>query len=100
MGPAYMNEYETRVEYYDNWLKEQIGEESLPDDKEERHRLIMELRQKAYQNLCDAVYQEKGYNLDAVPLPKTVERFGLLDDQALALLDAFGLSREERLVSN
>jgi aldehyde:ferredoxin oxidoreductase len=100
MGPAYMNEYETRVEYYDNWLKEQIGDESLPVEKEERQRLIMELRQRAYQNLCDAVYQEKGYNLNAVPLPETVERFGLLDDQALALLDAFGLSREERVVSN
>jgi aldehyde:ferredoxin oxidoreductase len=100
MGPAYLNEYEIRSEYYDTWLKEQIGDESLPDEKEERHRLIIELRQKAYQNLCDVVYQEKGYNLDAVPLPETVERFGLLDDQALALLDTFGLSRVERMVSN
>ncbi|NIR16634.1 MAG: hypothetical protein GWN86_23015, partial [Desulfobacterales bacterium] len=90
-----MNEYEARAEYYDTWLKEQVGEERFPDEKEERHRLIMELRQQAYQNLCDAVYQEKGYNLDGVPLPKTVEKFDLLDDRALALLNAFGLSREE-----
>jgi aldehyde:ferredoxin oxidoreductase len=100
MGPAYMNEYETRAEYYDTWLKEQIGDGRFPDEKEERHRLIIDLRQKAYQNLCDAVYQEKGYNLDAVPLPETVERFGLLGDQALALLDAFGLARGKRVVSN
>ncbi len=100
MGPAYINEYETRAEYYDTWLKEQIGDGSLPDEKEERHRLIIELRQKAYQNLCDAVYQEKGYNLDAVPLPETIERFDLLDDRALALLEAFGLSRGKRMVSN
>ena len=100
MGPAYMNEYETRAEYYDTWLKEQIGDGSLPDEKEERHRLIIELRQKAFQNLCDAVYQEKGYNLDAVPLPETVKRFDLLDDRALALLDAFSLSRKQRMVSN
>jgi aldehyde:ferredoxin oxidoreductase len=100
MGPAYMNEYETRAEYYDTWLKEQVGDESFPDKKEERHRLIIELRHRAYQDLCDAVYQEKGYNLDAVPLPQTVERFGLLDDRAVALLDAVGLSREERMVSN
>lgn len=100
MGPAYMNEYEARAEYYDTWLKEQVGEERFPDEKEERHRLIIELRQQAYQNLCDAVYQEKGYNLDGVPLPKTVEKFDLLDDWALALLNEFGLSREERMVSN
>ena len=95
-----MNEYDVRAEYYDTWLREHIGEGTLPDEKEERHRLIIELRQKAYQNLCDAVYQEKGYNLDGVPLPETVERFDLLDDRALALLNEFGLSRAERMVSN
>ena len=100
MGPAYLNEYEKRSEYYDTWLKEQIGDEEFPGDKDERHRLIIELREKAYQSLCDAVYKEKGYNLDGVPLRDTVEKFGLLDDQALTLLEAFGLAREESMVSN
>ena len=100
MGPAYLNEYEKRSEYYDTWLKEQIGDEKFPGDKEERLRLIIELREKAYQSLCDAVYKEKGYNLDGVPLPDTVEKFGLLDDQALGLLNEFGLSWEERVASN
>ena len=99
MGPAYLNEYETRADYYDTWLKEQIGEGKFPKDKEERHKLIIALRQKAYQNLCDVVYKEKGYNLDGVPLPETVNRFDLMDDQALALLNEFGLSQEERIVS-
>jgi aldehyde:ferredoxin oxidoreductase len=100
MGPAYLNEYETRADYYDTWLKEQIGEARFPDDKEERHKRIIELRQKAYQNLCDAVYEEKGYNVDGVPLPETVEKFDLLDDRALTLLNEFGLSWDERMVSN
>ena len=100
MGPAYLNEYEARAEYYDAWLKEQIGEEGFPHEKEKRHRLIIELRQEAYQKLCDAVYEEKGYNMDGVPLPETVEKFDLLDDRALALLNELGLSREERMVSN
>jgi aldehyde:ferredoxin oxidoreductase len=100
MGPAYLNEYEIRAEYYDNWLKEQIGEENFPDDKEERHRLIVELREQAYQTLCDAVYEEKGYDLDGVPLLETVEKFDLLDDRALALLSELGVSREEKVVSN
>lgn len=100
MGPAYFNEYEARADYYDVWLKEQIGEENFPDDREERHRLIIMLREQAYQSLCDTVYEAKGYNLNGVPLPETVEKFDLLDDQALALLNKFGLTRKESSVSN
>ena len=100
MGPAYFNEYEARADYYDTWLKEQIGKVKFPDDREVRHRLILELRQKAYDRLCDAVYQEKGYTLEGVPLPETLERFELLDDQALALLEEFGLGWKDRMVSN
>jgi aldehyde:ferredoxin oxidoreductase len=100
MGPAYFNEYEARSEYYDAWLREQLGEEGFPSDPRERHRLIMELRQEAYQRLCDAVYDEKGYTPDGVPLPEVLDRFGLLDDQAMALLNQFGLGWKDRLVSN
>jgi aldehyde:ferredoxin oxidoreductase len=90
IGPAFFNEYESRADYYDAWLKEQSEDEGLPEDPAERHQLIMKLRQQAYQNLCDAVYKEKGYNLDAVPLLKTIEKFGLADEQAMALLREFG----------
>ena len=98
MGPAFYNEYVARAEYYNEWVKDQIGEDDpIPDDPKEKHQLIMDLRQKAYQRLCDAVYDEKGYTLDAVPLPETLERFDLLDDQAIALLREFGLGLKERL---
>jgi aldehyde:ferredoxin oxidoreductase len=91
MGPAYFNEYTARQDYYDNWLKQQLGEnDSLPDTPEARHEALMKLRQEAYQNLCDAVYQEKGYTPNAVPLPETLERFGLLDEKAKALLKDSG----------
>ncbi|MFC1821360.1 aldehyde ferredoxin oxidoreductase family protein [Thermodesulfobacteriota bacterium] len=101
MGPVFFNEYLDRAEYYDEWLREQIGDEPLPPDPADRHRMILELRQKAYQRLCDTVYQEKGYNSDAIPLPLTLERTGLLDDQALSVLKAFGIELpKEKLVSN
>jgi len=61
--------------------------------------MIIKLRQEAYKRLCDAVYREKGYTQDAVPLPSTLERFGLLDDKALAILEEFGLSKMEKLAS-
>ena len=93
MGPVFFNEYEARADYYDSWLKERTGEEKFPGDCEARHRMIMELRQQAYQRLCDAVYKEKGYTADAVPLPETLARFNLLDDQAITLLNKFDHSK-------
>jgi hypothetical protein len=63
--------------------------------------MLMALRQEAYQKLCDSVYAAKGYTLDGVPLPETLEKFGVLDDQALDLLNEMGLgSKKDRLVSN
>ena len=101
MGPAYFNEYEARAEYYDNWLKDEVGEDALPIDPAARHEMLMTLRQEAYQKLCNAVYAAKGYTPEGVPLPETLEAFGLLDDQALGLLNEMGLgSKKDRLVSN
>jgi aldehyde:ferredoxin oxidoreductase len=97
MGPVYMNEYEARAEYYDKWLEEQMGSSGIPEEIEERHRILMELRQKAFQKLCDTVYHEKGYNPDGVPLPETLRRFDLLDAQALELLKKFGVCSGEAL---
>ena len=100
MGPAFFNEYEARADYYDEWLKEQVGDNALPEDPRARHELVMELRQKAYEKLCDAVYREKGFNPDAVPWPETLEKFDLLDDQARDLLVEFGLIERGRMLSN
>jgi aldehyde:ferredoxin oxidoreductase len=100
MGPVFINEYEARAEYYDAWLEEQAGSGSLPEEMEARHGMLMGLRQKAFQKLCDTVYEEKGYTPEGIPLPETLERFDLLDEQALDLLELFGLGYRERLLSN
>ena len=100
MAPVFMNEYESRSDYYDSWLKDQAGKKEIPDDPQARHRLVVDLRKEAYEKLCDAVYEEKGYTQDAVPLPETLEKFDLLDEQARALLVSFGLMEKERLLSN
>ena len=91
MGPAYFNEYESRAEYYDEWLKKQLGDDKIPASAEERHRLLIEKRMQAYQQLCDIVYQEKGFTSDAIPKREVVKAFGLLDEQAKRLLDEFGV---------
>jgi aldehyde:ferredoxin oxidoreductase len=86
-----LNEYESRAEYYDKWLQEQPGGDKLPASPEQRHRLLMDKRMQAYQQLCDIVYEKKGFTSDAIPRRETVRRFGLMDDQARRLLDEFGV---------
>jgi len=100
MAPAFFNEYEARSDYYDKWLADQLGEKDLPGDPESRHRLLTDLRRSAYEKLCDRVYTHKGYTPDGIPLPETVEKFGLLDDQATDLLRTYGLIERERKLSN
>ena len=91
MGPAYFNEYQSRAEYYDEWLTKQLGVDKLPASPEQRHKLLMEKRMQAYQQLCDMVYQEKGFTSDAIPKREVVARFGLMDEKASRLLKEFGV---------
>ncbi len=89
LAPVYLNEYEFRAEYYDTWLKEQLGEGKVPSTPEERHTLLVQKRIEAYQQLCDIVYEKKGFNSNAVPKRGTVEKFDLMDEQAKRLLDEY-----------
>jgi aldehyde:ferredoxin oxidoreductase len=91
MGPAYFNEYESRAEYYDEWLKKLLGDDKIPASAEERHKLLIEKRMQAYQQLCDIVYEKKGFTSAAIPKRDVVKAFGLLDEQAKRLLDEFGV---------
>ncbi len=91
LGPAFFNEYEARLDYYDSWLKEQAGGDETLATPEERHRLLIQKRREAYSQLCDMVYEKKGFTPDAVPKRETVEKFGLLDEQAEKLLAEYGL---------
>jgi aldehyde:ferredoxin oxidoreductase len=93
MGPAYFDEYQSRNDYYEDWLKEHCGKnDDLPASPEAKHKVLLKLRQKAYQKLCDAVYKAKGYSPDAVPLAETLVKFDLLDEKAEALLKTYGVS--------
>ncbi|MBT4504350.1 MAG: aldehyde:ferredoxin oxidoreductase [Gemmatimonadetes bacterium] len=89
MGPAFFNEYEVRADYYDSWLQERLNGDPAPDSPEQRHQLLIEKRLQAYQQLCDVVYAEKGFTADGVPKRETVEKFGLMDEQAEKLLAEF-----------
>ena len=61
-----------------------------PAIPEKKHELLVEKRIEAYQQLCDIVYEEKGFSSDGIPKRETVEKFGLMDEQARQLLQKFG----------
>ena len=67
-----------------------------PASPEERHRLIMEKRIEAYQQLCDVVYEKKGFTSEGIPKSETVEEFGLMDEQARQLLAEFGFEEDKQ----
>lgn len=91
IGPVYPNEFEFRAEFYREWLKERLGNNGLPDTTENIHKLLMEKRVEDYRQLCDVVYEKKGYTSDGIPKRETVKKFGLLDEQADRLLSEVGL---------
>ena len=91
MGPAFFNEYQSRAEYYDEWLRKNLGDDKVPVSPEERHKLLIEKRIEAYQRLCDTVYEKKGFTSEGIPKRETVEKFALMDEQARQLFDELGM---------
>jgi aldehyde:ferredoxin oxidoreductase len=90
IGPAYMNEYEFRAEFYDEWLRDQPDIGKIPEKMEQKHELLIQKRLEIFRNLCDLVYEKKGFTANAVPTRQTVKKFDLLDDQADRLLTKYG----------
>jgi aldehyde:ferredoxin oxidoreductase len=90
MGPVFLNEYLSRSDYYDEWLRANGEGSSLPDKPEDRLKLIIKKRQEAYQKLCDVVYEKKAYTAQGIPKPELVAKFGLMDKQAASLLKKYG----------
>ena len=82
MCPAFFNEYQSRAEYYDGWLRKNLGDDKIPASLEQRHKLLIEKRMEAYQRLCDIVYEKKGFTAEGIPKRETVEKFALMDEQA------------------
>ena len=91
MAPAFFNEYQSRADYYDCWLEQNRGGRKLPASPRQRHKLLIEERRRDYQQLCDIVYEKKGFTANGVPKRETVARFGLLDEKAKRLLDEMGV---------
>jgi len=63
MTPVFINEYQSRADYYDEWLKERVGETRIPQNPEQKLELLIENRIADFQKLCDVVYEKKRLHL-------------------------------------
>lgn len=77
MSPVYMNEYESRREYYEKYLSETAGVDIAGKSDEERMRLLQNFRRERYESLLDAVYEEKGYDRNGIPTDELLKRLGM-----------------------
>lgn len=91
MSPVFLEEYSSRQQRYDKQLAEILGgKDKLPAGLQQRLDLLISVRQKRYQELCDAVYKEKGYDRNGVPTEETLAKSDLLDAETRALIEKYG----------
>jgi aldehyde:ferredoxin oxidoreductase len=74
MSPVFMNEFQSRKEYYENYLREVVGITTESKNEEEMLSILQEYRLKQYEKLTDKVYEAKGYDRNSIPLDETLER--------------------------
>ncbi len=87
MSPVYMNEYLSRKEYYEKFLEETAGLELDGKTDAEKLERLQEYRRSQYEKLCDAVYIEKGYDRDGIPLKQTLLKQGFDDPKFLGIVE-------------
>ncbi len=89
VGPVTIEEYLSREERYDKQLKEKWGWDPTGKSVEERHQKTREFREDAYQKLCDAVYQRRGWDNNGVPTIEKVKALGIGRPDVIEILEKY-----------
>jgi len=79
-APVFLNEFQSRRVYYQDYLREEAGVDTSGMSDEEMLKTIQEYRIKQYEKLTDSVYREKGYDRAGIPLDETLVRLGFDTD--------------------
>jgi len=87
MAPVYLNEFLARKEYYEDRMAGFAGLQIEGKTDEEKLVMLQDFRREQYERLCDAVYDEKGYDRDGIPRKSTLLRLGFQDPKYLAIVD-------------
>jgi aldehyde:ferredoxin oxidoreductase len=88
MGPVTPLEYESRVERYDEQLKE-MGIKIFDKSTEEKIKILREYREDQYFKLQDAVYKERGWNQKGCPTIEKVKELGIDYDDLISIIKPY-----------
>jgi len=86
MGPATVEEYESRAERYDRQLRETLGTDPGKMTVEEKMAALRAYREEQYEKLKDAVYKRRGWTEDGVPTVETLKRLGMDFPEVIAVV--------------
>jgi aldehyde:ferredoxin oxidoreductase len=86
VGPVTKEEYESRLERYDNQLKEKIGINPELYSIEQRITVLREFREGEYEKLKDAVYQRRGWTSNGIPTLDKICTLGIDFPKVLELI--------------
>jgi aldehyde:ferredoxin oxidoreductase len=79
--PVFMNEFISRKPYYQKYLSDVVGSKVTSMDDKAMLAALQKYRIEQYEKLTDAVYKEKGYDRNGIPLDETLRRLGLNDGE-------------------
>lgn len=85
MGPVTPLEYESRVDRYDNQLKE-LGFDIERKSTEEKIKILRKHREEQYSKLQDVVYKERGWNQKGCPTIELVKELGIDYDDVISVV--------------
>ena len=86
MAPVFDQEYQSRKAYYEQYLREVAGIDPAGLTDAECLRQLQAFRRQEYVRLTEAVYQEKGYDSQGIPLEETLERLGMAEEPFLGIV--------------
>ena len=87
MAPVHLNEFLERKEYYEGVMTGNAGLDIEGKTDAEKLAMLQDFRRTQYELLCDAVYEEKGYDRDGIPRKSTLLRLGFQDPRYMAIVD-------------
>ncbi len=77
MGPVTVDEYESRMERYDNQLRDEVGLDPDGMTTEEKVARLRAYREQRYEQLMDAVYQRRGWDANGIPTLEKIQTLGI-----------------------
>jgi len=77
VGPVTEEEYLSRLERYDNLMRDKIGIDPTGKSTSEKMEITRNYREDQYQQLIDAVYDRKGWTREGVPTPEHLKSIGM-----------------------